>query len=444
MATNFITSSVSWDGKQTFDHFIKPLFIGKKPWETQGIRVIPNIKSSQKLNYFGSASKVLKAYAKGFNAAAGSTYTQRTITTYRMKAEMSSDGIDFYQTVYEYALRTDDWNNLQGTILRRILTEIFTDAVKSDIYREFWLNDTNKETLTSGVIDGTADVDYNSFDGMWKILMDDAATSPSATQIKRVAFTNGATAQVDTVTLTGTSGTCNVDIGGVDYLATFATSIAVTSAAFVALHAAALALRGITLTGATTLIFTSAIAGQPTPTPVPSAAVSGDLTGTNAATTANVDADELASGESEDMLLAIYKGADVVLRNLPDNEKIFLVSDSVYQNYQEYLETMGTEKSHTVLVEGVTMLSYRGIALSNLQWDEHLETDFPHNTSENPGYPHRIIYTHIYNLVLGIDSMNQYNGMREWFNEDEEENRFRMKLVMGVQYVHNKLTAIAY
>jgi len=68
-------------------------------------------------------------------------------------------------------------------------------------------------------------------------------------------------AQVETVTLTGTGGTANVTMGGLTKVATFDTNLADTHAAFVAAHAAAYALVGITLTGTTTLIFTAAVAG---------------------------------------------------------------------------------------------------------------------------------------------------------------------------------------
>ena len=58
---------------------------------------------------------------------------------------------------------------------------------------------------------------------------------------------SGETLTVATITFTGTSGTANVNIGGVDYLATFASNLATTSANFVTAHAAAVA----TATGGT-------------------------------------------------------------------------------------------------------------------------------------------------------------------------------------------------
>ncbi len=442
MAT-FITKTYEWAGKENLDYFLKPMFIGKSPWDTKGIRVLGNVKSSQRLNYFGAASKILKKYVKGFNASSGTTLTQRVLTTHRMKAEAADDANDFYRTVFEEATRVDDWNNINGTMLKKIIVELYRNAVASDVFRQFWLNDVNKELVTGGVVSGNADDDYNAYDGMWKLLMDNASTTPNDDQIKRVAFTNGAVAAVNTVTLTGTGGTANVNVGGVDYLATFDTSLDVTHANFVALHAAALEARGIILTGPTPLIFTSAVPGQPMPEPTVTN-VTGNLAGTNVVSVANTAPADLASGESEDMFLALYTGADKVLKQVPKSQKVFLVSDSVYENYETYLESLGTERAHIKLENGYDALSYRGIPVLNVGWDIHLEADFPHAPGDNPAYPHRVIYTEINNLVLGIDSMNQFNGTKTWFNTDEEENRFRTKLVMGVQYVHNKLVALGY
>lgn len=59
------------------------------------------------------------------------------------------------------------------------------------------------------------------------------------------------------VTLTGTSGTANINIGGVNYLATYATSLSVTATNFVSTHQAALTALGFSVsdnTGVLTII----------------------------------------------------------------------------------------------------------------------------------------------------------------------------------------------
>lgn len=70
---------------------------------------------------------------------------------------------------------------------------------------------------------------------------------------------------VQTINLTGTSGTANIAVNGVDYLATFATDLATTEGNFVTAHAAAiLAATGTVVTYAGGLItFTDAAEGFP-------------------------------------------------------------------------------------------------------------------------------------------------------------------------------------
>lgn len=109
-------------------------------------------------------------------------------------------------------------------------------------------------------------------------------------------ITSAATAQVHTITLSGTSGTANVAAaGGLTKLATFATNLATTAANFVTSHAAAYAAVGITLTTTSTgatdgkLVFTAAVAGTAFTAPTITNA-SGDLAGSVAATQANVPA----------------------------------------------------------------------------------------------------------------------------------------------------------
>jgi hypothetical protein len=95
-------------------------------------------------------------------------------------------------------------------------------------------------------------------------------------------------AQVDTVTLTGTSGTANISAaGGLTKLATWNTSLTQTAADFVTAHAAAYALVGITVTSSVAdIIFTSTLVGMPFAHPVITN-VTTNLDGTVANTTPN-------------------------------------------------------------------------------------------------------------------------------------------------------------
>ena len=84
-----------------------------------------------------------------------------------------------------------------------------------------------------------------------------------------ISVVDDATSGSYAVTLTGTSGTANVNVGGVNYLATFATSLPVTATNFVTAHATALAALGIVVTAnAAVLSFSGEATALGTPTVV--------------------------------------------------------------------------------------------------------------------------------------------------------------------------------
>ena len=86
------------------------------------------------------------------------------------------------------------------------------------------------------------------------------------------------------VTLTGTSGTANITVGGVNYLATFTTNLTTSANNFVTSHAAALLALGITVTANSgALTFVAATETFPT---IARTNVSGDLSATIASVTA--------------------------------------------------------------------------------------------------------------------------------------------------------------
>jgi len=448
---NFITTSVSWSGKETFDYLIKPMFVGKSPLETQGIRVMPNVQDKQLLNYFNPIAKMLKAAAVGFSGSTGATYSQRTLEVFKMKAEQETDATVFYNTVFGQLLNKGNWNDLstgdKAAMLQKVLTEMFMMGLGSDIYRQYWLSDKKKETISSGVITGTADADYNTYDGIWRKIFDNSSTTPSATQIKRIAVTDGAVAQVETVTATtGSSGDLIIDMGGVSYTQAYASSLDATCDAWRTTHAAALALRGITVGdgGSAAISFTSAVAGQPIP--VPAFNGSSTITGTVAHTTANTAPSALSAGEAHQILTSLWTGAPKELKQIPKNMKAFYVGDLVYENLIAYLEsTSWTANGYANLVNGTEeIITFRGIPVINIGWDYHLDADFPHASGSLWAYPHRVIYSAMDNLILGIDGANEFNSYDFWFNKDLEMNRWRAKLIMGPEYVHNKLMAVAY
>lgn len=111
------------------------------------------------------------------------------------------------------------------------------------------------------------------------------------------------------VTLTGTSGTANITVGGVDYLATFTTNLTTSANNFVTSHSAALLALGITVTANSgALTFVAATETFPT---IARTNVSGDLS----ATIASVSAGATTGSPIVDLVSYVRGAMTVRVRN---------------------------------------------------------------------------------------------------------------------------------
>ena len=130
---------------------------------------------------------------------------------------------------------------------------------------------------------------------------------------------NGVTTR--TATLTGSSGTANVTIGGVDYLATFNTNLTTTASDWVTANATALLALGFTVTSSGAIITVSALT-----TVFPTVAVtnvSGNLAGTIGTQT-----NTATTGLPLVTLVSYQKGSFVV--------RVTNVGTSAFNNYASF------------------------------------------------------------------------------------------------------------
>ncbi len=443
--SGFITAGSEYNGKEMEDIIIRPFFLGQLPQE-MGIRVISTVKSTIKLTFFNSKSKILKAYADGWQGGSNTTIKQKKLTLAEFKAEQEYSKQTYKGLIQENI--TDKGgiaqNDITGTTVHNAEIAVFMAGVKEDARRIFWLGDTAKKTLhASGYYTASADLDYNVINGIWKAIFGSAAAYATATndQIRLVSITNSGIKQVDTVSMTGSSGTANITVNGVAYLATYASSTTVTATNFVTTNAAALLLRNVVVTSsAADIIFTAVLAGQPQ---LVTAAVNatGDLAGTVAHTTANTPAQDLTTDEAKSTLKSMYNNSSKVLKTLIQEAGAnvrYYVTDTIRENYLDTLEGQVLESARTAMIDGVPRLTYRGIPLMPMNIDQHLLADF------NEPYPHRAILTPADNLVMVVNGTGDFAETKFWFNPDLNVNRQRTQFEFGADFVLPELMTVAY
>lgn len=438
---NAITTALTFSKESATDYFFKPLFVESNLMLE--CSVMTNIKSSEKLNEISTLSGITKAYAQGtsFTASTGVAITQRTLTVYDVKAEVQQNGKAFKDFVGQSLLK-QGWaeNDIQGTQFEEIVMSLFMRAIAKDLQTLIWFSDVNAETTSSFVKTGTADTHLNCAGaGLWTKIIDDfgAGTIPST---QRYSMSNAAVAQVDTVTMSGTSGTCNITVMGKTYLATFDTDLTTTNANFVTAHAAALLLRDVVVTASTnTLIFTSAIAGVPIGTVAISAALTGNLTGSRAATTANTAAADLTTDEA---LTAFENMRKIAPNEMMENKDMLRIyaTRSFVENYKESLQAVGAgEQAYTATVDGVTRLTWDGIPIiEKANWDSIIYNKL------GKAYPHRALLTYPEALMVGTDGSDDSMNIELFYDAVSQNNIFRAEYKLGVQYRATDYIVAAY
>ena len=445
---DLMSHALTFSKESVQEYFIKPLFLQNDIREIVTVRT--DIKNSEKLDFIDSLEKITKAYAQGtsFTSSTGVTITQKTLTVVDMKAQVEQNGKAFLNYVKESLLKKGvDENDIADTLFEQILMEIYMKGMARDLQRQVFFGDTVKETRASGVPTGTLDADYKEYVGFWtRIINDfDSAALPAAQYLDLNSSTYQTTVavkEVDTVTLTGTSGTANVNINGVDYLATFDTDLTTTAANFVTAHAATILAREgklvVTSSGAD-IIVTAGIAGMAQQDPTV-ANVSGDLAGSNANTTANVANTTLKTDAALTAFKALWSQMPNTLRKLFKQEGKIMVTSSVADNYTDTIETLnGSDAAYFTLRDGEKKMAFRNVpVIEREEWDEHISEDF------GGVRPHRILFTIPRNLVVGTDGISDDTKVESWYEKKDQIRYVRAEYKAGTQYIHEDYIVAAY
>lgn len=456
MASLVIPSGLTYVQKDLLYQFFTPVFIDN-PILNEQFTVIPDVKTSRELLMISPLDKITKGYKRGtsFVSSTGVVITPKTLTVARMKAQVEQTPDEFWQSVYQILLSAGvDGNDVENSPeLKSIIVKAYTDAMTRDAIRQGWLGDTAKETMvnTAGVYSpsGVADVDYKEYTGIWPRVIG-AVNSGDILPAQKVDLnvittyqTVAAVKGVKTATITGSSGTANITINGVAYLATFATDLNTTAANFVTAYAAIIAARFgncvVTASGATVIV-TAGYPGMDVTVSAP-VNVSGNLAGSVATTTAAVRNTTLVPGAAVKILQAMYEARTDELAEFDATEARFDVTRSIYENYLAFLQTQsGAEAAFSTLVNGVKTLTFNGIpVMKRPDWDKRIKSaDF--------GYvlPHRALLSVHKNYVWGTDSTDDMAKVEAWYEMKDQMNYFRSQYSAGTQYVHPVYITAAY
>lgn len=110
----------------------------------------------------------------------------------------------------------------------------------------------------------------------------------------------------------------------------------------------------------------------------------------------------LSSGESVVIFQALWNNRSLVFKGLESQIGAHEIhcTQSIADNYREYLESLGTYEQYTVLTNGIARLTWRGIVIvPHPEWDAELRNPLVFNLTE----PHRAILTVAGNMQVATD-----------------------------------------
>lgn len=154
----------------------------------------------------------------------------------------------------------------------------------------------------------------------------------------------------------------------------------------------------------------------------------------------------LTPGQALAAFQSTITGANNRLKAIANNNKQFLVTQSVYENLLASYEsnTSGSETQFRILTDGTPKLYYRGIEVVAVPYFDSLLED-----STNPWYNnlrHFIIYmpkasSSFSNLVLGTESASDLNKLDVFYDPRLRTQYMQADFRLGVQYINCDLLA---
>jgi hypothetical protein len=443
---NLITHNLTYTKEDAVKYNLTPMFIDSDIRSI--VSVMTGVKTAEKLDYVSKLRKITKQYHKGSaKSSQGVTITQRELRVGGVKAQVHQDGRVFLNWVKQEALKTGhNIHDISGTIFDEIVMAVWNRALARDLQAQILFANPKKELIVDGAPTGELDEDYAiaGYLGFWELFQADIASgvfpSDQVVNLNVSAYQNTlAVKGKKTITLTGTSGTANININGVDYLATFATNLTTSATNFVTAHAAAIAARfgrSVVTSDGVDVIIEAGIPGMDVAATITNA--SGNLAGTIVSVAA-VKNTTLKADAAKAAMKAAYEKMPAVMRSMKSDAR-YIVTQEFADNYMESLETAsGIPAAYQKEIDGIDYFTYRGIPLViRPQMDEDIAGDFDGNQ------PHRFMLTLPDNLIFGTDGSGDTELFQMWFNVDEQENRMRCEYMGGCQYRHADFTVIAH
>lgn len=157
---------------------------------------------------------------------------------------------------------------------------------------------------------------------------------------------------------------------------------------------------------------------------------------------ANYAAQALAAGAAVTYMRTAYQNADKRLKSNPN--ACFILSDSMVDNYQTYLETQVTNTTGMMYLEnGVPTFKYRGIPVYRFDFlDRYVQTYMDNGTKYSN--PHRMVLTTKDNMQVGVDSINALSEVDIFYDKPSKKTYVDAMFKLDAKVVQDYMVMVGY
>lgn len=163
----------------------------------------------------------------------------------------------------------------------------------------------------------------------------------------------------------------------------------------------------------------------------------------NAAATFALQA--LAANEASTIFEGMWAKADPRLK--ADTNKVFMVTNTIWENYRQELQTKGTPYDVTLTTNGFSELKWNGITVRNMEtlWDLAILNDFEQlNTHLAWDKPHRALLTVSANLPVGTLNEGDMQTLETFYDQIKREQYLAYGFTLDAKLLEGYMTVAAY
>lgn len=142
----------------------------------------------------------------------------------------------------------------------------------------------------------------------------------------------------------------------------------------------------------------------------------------------------------------MYYDADMRLRGMAKSDLVFLVSQSVYDQYEKERKATGGSGIYEVFLrqeDGAPLLSSNGIEVVPVHdWDRIIQSYLEDGT--NYTIPHRAVLTTRTNLMLGVEEASNLGEFDAWYSKDNEKYYIKFGFSLDAKVGLDNMVQLAY